>query len=97
VVIWAWNSKEAGCLSTLNRCSLRFLRTLLTWDLASVGGRLAVRKEAGALYCGQISGGPASLHSQHQTWAAVLQSCPREFPGPFFKLRFKTLERPPQC
>lgn len=41
VVIWAWNSTEAGCFRTLSKWSLRFLRTLLTWDLASVGGRLA--------------------------------------------------------
>ena len=44
VVIWAWNSKDAGCFRTFNRCNLRFLRTLLTWDLASVGGKLAARK-----------------------------------------------------
>lgn len=42
VVIWAWNSTDAGCFRTLRRWSLRFFRTLLTWDLARVGGRLAV-------------------------------------------------------
>ena len=41
VVIWGWKSPEDGWRRTLRRCSFRFLRTLLTWDLASVGGRLA--------------------------------------------------------
>jgi hypothetical protein len=36
-VIW---SCEAGCLSSDNMCIFKFFRTLLTWDLARVGGKL---------------------------------------------------------
>lgn len=78
VVIWAWNSKEAGCLRTLNRCSLRFLRTLLTWDLASVGGRLAVGTAAAArddlTVCGGRRGEAAGPTSHPQPRAMVLQA-----------------------
>lgn len=41
VLIWPWNSRLQGCLRTATKCSFRFFRTLLTWDLARVGGRFA--------------------------------------------------------
>lgn len=43
VLIWPWNSRLHGCFNTATRWSFRFFLTLLTWDLASVGGRFAGR------------------------------------------------------
>ena len=39
VVMLYLNSAASGILSSASICILRFLRTLLTWDLDSVGGR----------------------------------------------------------
>lgn len=44
VLIWPWNSRLQGCLRTDTRCSFRFFLTLLTWDLARVGGRFATKR-----------------------------------------------------
>lgn len=45
VLIWPWNSRLQGCLRTDTKCSFRFFLTLLTCDLARVGGRFAAKGE----------------------------------------------------
>ena len=46
VVICGMKSEEALCRSKASICILRFLRTLLTWDLARVGGRFTGHKHS---------------------------------------------------